>query len=1128
MYKNEVIRKIASKSIIFFVLLFVNTLFSISAYADSNTDSKQEQIEKIPGVIRGLIDITDRIEDESGMEEAAKILTNQLGLERINKDRRKNGLPEFSINDACEFGDEIVKEHTTGVPLPKLGVSGKTDIARKAGVTGRIAITGAAGINGISFAPQYEEIMADTLPPSVDNSQLPSFPPIGDQGQLNSCVSYSTTYYQMTHMFGMALGWDAKNDVENVRKFSPKWTFNLTNAGENGVYGMDSTFLLFSKCGAALWNEFPYYPDDRSQENYMEWPTDASVWRNALNYRIDDYGYVKIWDGSQTPVDDPDDPNLKKAKQLLNNGYVLTFETNLSIWRFSTISDDKSTNDDDAFKGQHIAHMTDKQKLKADGHAMTLVGYNDHIWIDINKNGIVDKGEKGAFKIANSWGTSEEMLSSDGSFSWYSNDGFVWLSYDALNKVSAVPDCPVSERRNAINGENKAYWISPKKNSTPKLLIEYTLNHANKYEIETLFGYSNYDKQSPVSYFDPYNINLLTSSPSIKSSFDGTEKACDATFVFDISEIYDKYDSLKGNLYIALLDKMDGNLCTLKDVKIIDNVSGQTYCYDGEYLKSFEKGLFTFGPISFTKKVSSLKGVKLSSSSMPTKRNYPAVATLDNFVYVIGGIRGDDNYLNTVEVYDPETDTWEKKKDMVCNQSGIPYAVTVNDRLFVIKKLASVGGIIEEYNSKFDKWIFKSQVNYWEDMDVVQTNDKIYIVGANDAHYNEDVVYRIEEFDTVTNEIYEKTCLEKGWVPVSTGAQNGKIYIFGLRRYNPDADMAARNSVYEYDMRLRVYDTVSNTWEVGEEVSFNADRGIAWLNGKFYGLYSDINAGAVKVCEYDPQTNSSEVFSVNCMNRSDFGISTYEDNIIIIGGRTTTSATGIDSISDAVEIVTVEPEKIPPVLEPPKDLILEASGQSTLVEIGDADSIGNSDVVVTNNAPDSFPIGTTYVLWTAEDSSGNKTKAIQEITMVIDKTAPDLVIPSNIVVGTNYSEKYIDVGKAFVRNDVGVTITNDAPLMFPIGKTMVNWTAVDSFLNITCDTQTVYVYKYGDIDGNGVVNTIDFAFLRMFLLGKISQLPGEMGKYAADVDGNSIVTSVDFALMRQYLLGYIDKFSAGS
>ena len=44
----------------------------------------------------------------------------------------------------------------------------------------------------------------------------------------------------------------------------------------------------------------------------------------------------------------------------------------------------------------------------------------------LSEVGCVEKGEKGAFKIANSWGTD------------FDNDGFIWMSYDALNLVSSV------------------------------------------------------------------------------------------------------------------------------------------------------------------------------------------------------------------------------------------------------------------------------------------------------------------------------------------------------------------------------------------------------------------------------------------------------------------------------------------------------------------------------------------------------------------------------------------------------------------------------------------------------------------------------------------------------------------
>ena len=65
---------------------------------------------------------------------------------------------------------------------------------------------------------------------------------------------------------------------------------------------------------------------------------------------------------------------------------------------------------------------------------MTVVGYNDDIWVDINSNGFVDPGEKGAFRIANSWGTG------------WGEGGFCWMSYDALKNPSAVSGGPGANR----------------------------------------------------------------------------------------------------------------------------------------------------------------------------------------------------------------------------------------------------------------------------------------------------------------------------------------------------------------------------------------------------------------------------------------------------------------------------------------------------------------------------------------------------------------------------------------------------------------------------------------------------------------------------------------------------------
>ena len=63
---------------------------------------------------------------------------------------------------------------------------------------------------------------------------------------------------------------------------------------------------------------------------------------------------------------------------------------------------------------------------------------------------------------------------------------------------------------------------------------------------------------------------------------------------------------------------------------------------------------------------------------------------------------------------------------------------------------------------------------------------------------------------------------------------------------------------------------------------------------------------------------------------------------------------------------------------------------------------------------------------------------------------------------------------------------------------------------------------YGDLNNDDVFNSIDFGMLRLVLLGLKPRT--EINEQAADVDGNGKVDAIDFAYMRQYLLGIIKNF----
>jgi hypothetical protein len=107
-----------------------------------------------------------------------------------------------------------------------------------------------------------------------------------------------------------------------------------------------------------------------------------------------------------------------------------------------------------------------------------------------------------------------------------------------------------------------------------------------------------------------------------------------------------------------------------------------------------------------------------------------------------------------------------------------------------------------------------------------------------------------------------------------------------------------------------------------------------------------------------------------------------------------------------------------------------------------------------------FPHGPSYVL--VEVTDGEFTASAGTTITVSDTTAPTLVVAADIVVPT-------DAGQAFATNvlptppevfdacDGDPTLQNDAPLLFPVGETLVAWTAVDADGNQATATQRVTV-----------------------------------------------------------------------
>lgn len=438
------------------------------------------------------------------MIKAGAVQLNQLASDRINDERQKRGLIPLNL--------PLVPHGTEVIPR------------------------GSRVVASVSSA---------ALPAAVDNSHLPSFPPVRNQGSIGSCASFSTTYYVGTHMLGLARGWDNRNG-NDATKLSPKWTYPMVNGGQDNGSSFTPTIEVLLKHGGATWADWPY-SGANTPSSYREWNRSTSVWRAAITNRMAQTGVVQ---NIHTAA------GLQTLKTLLANGYVLLYSTDVYGWQYTTISDDPSTTDDDAFVGKRaVAYMQADQS----GHAMTVVGYNDNIWIDLNKNGLVDPGEKGALRICNSWGADWE----DG--------GFMWIAYDALRTTTAVAGVTGQANRAPASGSpwrtpwwyNAAYWFTAQPAYVPKLLAQFSLNHKYRADLRVRIGISATNTTTPANYFIPGALQNQGGS----YAFDGTTTAVNGTFVFDCTDI-----ATNGSrrYYLSVADTATGDPASVLDFRLTD------------------------------------------------------------------------------------------------------------------------------------------------------------------------------------------------------------------------------------------------------------------------------------------------------------------------------------------------------------------------------------------------------------------------------------------------------------------------------------------------------------------------------------------------------------------------------
>lgn len=380
---------------------------------------------------------------------------------------------------------------------------------------------------------EYRDVNPGT---SIDLSTSQYFPPIGDQGPYSSCVSWATAYYQFTY---------EANKYNNIvttegNAYSPAFMFNMLNRGGNNGSNNIAAYRVLKNQGCLKMSENPYNINNHS----YSWSNNVDALISALDTRVTYTNLINI-STLNDKITYCNDSQLREVKQLLSSGKIINVEvyatSSLSNWEFRTIYSGGNS-------GDIAAVWATEEPDFDDGHSMTIVGYDNNITCDINGDGLISACERGAFKVANSWGDD------------WANDGYIWVMYDALNKVSAT-NLSVNNRISIFdrttNSSNNFYSIEVG-NYPVNLVGLLNVNLNNRYGLSI-----NIQK-------DNTQANVLQNTSSNYATFNGT-------IVFDYlnmdDDIIENLDSTWG---ITIKNGTNSNMANPFSFKIVDNLYSPT------------------------------------------------------------------------------------------------------------------------------------------------------------------------------------------------------------------------------------------------------------------------------------------------------------------------------------------------------------------------------------------------------------------------------------------------------------------------------------------------------------------------------------------------------------------------
>ena len=605
------------------------------------------------------------------------------------------------------------------------------------------------------------------LPSSVDLSKDMYFPPIGNQ-QGGSCVAWSTTYYQFTYEAAKLNGWNAKEDFGKVA--SPKFVWNYVNEGENKGVSAENCYNILMNYGAVHWSEFPqndstldlgWYSGSSDEET-------SEVLHEALKTRVSSYVNRQFADKNKTAytptIKRVNDSVLYDMKSKLNDKHPLVIYTHINSFYVDNISN-----------GERACLY---QNGNEGYHAMTVVGYNDNVYYDLNKNGKIESFEYGAFLVANSWGNNRD------------NDGFIWVMYDALNQVSNVANCNMEGREPAF--ENYNYFFINVQKYNCDLTAQVSIEQSNRGDFSIEMGKSETRTASKTI------VNKFENNCGGSIGFNGRDNTrLSHMLMFDFTSFYQGSNM---DYWLKITDKRVGNQTIVKSIKwvnslgnvikeigrqdAIDNASSQ---YDSSAITSIVLGSYSLKVGKTTKMSPKISPANAFNRTLTWSSSDSTVASINSNGEITGHKPG--NVTITATATDG-SGVSVSKNYTVSDDCGntMDTASTIN---FELKKKASI-----EYIGDLDYFKFTPKTSGKYYIFSLGTTDTVGTVLNSDGTtvtngFNND--YNGTNFcvcvDLLAGKVYYLKVRGNGKATgeYTVGITYGKIYSWDVPDLNPDA-----------------------------------------------------------------------------------------------------------------------------------------------------------------------------------------------------------------------------------------------------------------------------------------------------------------------------------------------------